>query len=202
MTGRIVVSEFVSVDGFYGNTDGGLEWVVADDEHHDYSIQLLESTSLLLFGRTTWTTFHDYWPGRADDDGAPQHEREVAGLLDRTPKIVFSTSRSTTATPEEWGTTVLSEVDRETVARLRAQADENVVVFGSGRLVWALQRLGLVDEYHLLVQPVALGAGLPLFEPGHRAELVLDRAEALRSGVVRHYYRPSSSPVRRINYAS
>jgi dihydrofolate reductase len=58
--GRIVVSEFLSLDGFYADTNGELDWVTADDEHHDYSIGLLQRTSLLLFGRVTWQDFAAY----------------------------------------------------------------------------------------------------------------------------------------------
>ena len=88
------------------------------------------------------------------------------------------------------------------LAALRDATDGDVVVFGSGRLVHALQRSGLVDEYQLLIQPVALGEGRPLFEPGRTLDLALIRSEQLRSGVVRHFPRPAGGPVSRVNYAA
>jgi dihydrofolate reductase len=196
--GRIVVSEFVSVDGYYADDTGGLDWVTADDEHHNYSIALLEDTALLLFGRATWEIFQAYWPRIGGDPGAPQHELAVGALLDRIPKVVFSSTLST----DEWLTTVRPTAVAAEIAALRDQADGDVVIFGSGRFVQAIGRLGLIDEYQLLIQPVALGAGLPLFEPGRKVDLVLDRAEPLDSGVVRHFYRPAAGAVRRVNYAS
>ncbi|HEU4350036.1 MAG TPA: hypothetical protein VFR35_19840 [Actinoplanes sp.] len=66
--GRIIVSEFVSLDGFYADAGGGLDWVTADDEHHEYSIVLLERTGLLLFGRSTSPA----WSGISPD---PRRDR-------------------------------------------------------------------------------------------------------------------------------
>ena len=88
--GRLIVSEFVSLDGYYADTAGELDWVTADDEHHDYSIALLERTALLLFGRRTFEVFAGYWPRIGDDPAAPERERTVGAELDRLPKTVYS----------------------------------------------------------------------------------------------------------------
>lgn len=196
--GALIISEFLSLDGFYADADGGLDWVVADDEHHDYSITLLERADLLLFGRTTWEIFESYWPTVSDDPGAPEREVVVGRKLDRLPKIVYSSS----LVDPGWRTTVSPAVVREEVEELKARTSGLLVVFGSGELVKDLVREGLVDEFHLLVQPVALGSGLPLFGRGVRTDLVLTSSTALRSGVVRQFYAPAAGPVERINYAS
>jgi dihydrofolate reductase len=196
--GRLIVSEFISIDGFYADLDGGLDWVVADDEHHDYSIALLERTGLLLFGRRTYEAFESYWPGIGEDPDAPGLEVAVGAALDRLPKMLYSHTRGSAG----WGTTVRQEMVPAELAAVKEETSGEVVVFGSGRLVNALVRAGLVDAYHLLVQPVALGAGLSLFEPGRRADLAFDRCEPLHSGVVRMFYTPASGPVERVNYAS
>jgi hypothetical protein len=87
--GGIIVSEFVSIDGFYADPGGGLDWVTADDEHHDYSISLLERTGLLLFGRRTYEIFEAYWPRVADNPAATRRELAIGGLLDPIPKVVY-----------------------------------------------------------------------------------------------------------------
>jgi dihydrofolate reductase len=194
----VVVSEFVSMDGFYADAAAGLDWVTADEEHHEYSVALLERAGLLLFGRITWELFREYWPTVESEDEAPAGERAISALLNRIPKVVIST----TMTAADWSTTVRRELRADDVADLRNTTAGEIVVFGSGRLVRALQRTDLVDEYHLLIQPVVLGAGLRLFEPGLRLDLVLDHAEQLRSGVVRHFSRPARGPISRVNYAS
>ena len=100
--GGIIVSEFVSIDGFYADPGGGLDWVTADDEHHDYSISLLERTGLLLFGRRTYEIFEAYWPHVADNRAATRRELAIGALLDRIPKVVYSRTRSYSG----WVTTV------------------------------------------------------------------------------------------------
>lgn len=196
--GALIVSEFLSLDGFYADADGGLDWVVADDEHHDYSIALLERAGLLLFGRKTWEIFEAYWPAVGDETRAPEREIVIGRELDRLPKIVYSSSLADPG----WRTTVRPKLDRSELEDLKGSTPGHLVVFGSGELAQDLRRKGLVDEFHLLVQPVALGAGLPLFEPGLRTDLVLTSSVALRSGVVRQFYTPATGPVDRINYAS
>ena len=196
--GGIIVSEFVSIDGFYADPGGGLDWVTADDEHHDYSISLLERTGLLLFGRRTYEIFEAYWPRVADNPAATRRELAIGALLDPIPKIVYSRSRSYSG----WVATVRPQLAPAELVTAKAETDGDIVVFGSGRLAQDLARARLVDEYHLLVQPVALGGGAPLFEPGRRTDLVLRRCEPLRSGVIRHFSVPATSPVERTNYSS
>jgi dihydrofolate reductase len=137
--GRVVASEFVSVDGFYADKGGGLDWVVADDEHHDYSTALLERASLLVFGRVTWPDFESYWPRVGDDPAAPEPERVVGALLERIPKVVFSGTLDTA----RWRSTVRPAVTAEEITGLRDRAAGDVVIFGSGQVVQAIGRLGL-----------------------------------------------------------
>jgi dihydrofolate reductase len=107
-----------------------------------------------------------------------------------------------TAALTGWSLTMTPSVVRGEVEALKVGTSGLLVVFGSGELVKDLARHGLIDEFHLLVQPVALGSGLPLFDPGLRTDLVLTSSTALRSGVVRQFYAPAVGPVERINYSS
>jgi dihydrofolate reductase len=111
---------------------------------------------------------------------------------------VYSRTRSYSG----WVTTVRPQLAPAELVTAKAETDGDIVVFGSGRLAQDLARAGLVDEYHLLVQPVALGGGAPLFEPGRRTDLTLRRCEPLRAGVIRHFSVPATGPVERINYSS
>ena len=122
----------------------------------------------------------------------------MSALLNRVPKIVFSW---TMHAPDRGTTARRAVVHSETTA-LRQDAAGELLLFGSGSLVQSLQRDGLATDYHLLVQPVVLGAGRPLFEPGRRLDLLVQRVEQLPSGVVRHCSRSTQGPVDRINCSS
>lgn len=196
---KLIVSNFVSVDGYFAGIDGDLDWVTADDEHHQYSVALLNSADLLLFGRNTYEVFKAYWPAVSPTPSTPRGEIEVAEKLNAIAKRVFSSSLQTT----EWNTTVSRAVVSDEIAALKHQPGGNIVVFGSGTLVQSLARHHLVDEYHLLIQPVVLGHGKPMFllDPGERLNLTLMRTEPCASGVVRHYYAPAADMVKRLNYS-
>jgi dihydrofolate reductase len=157
--GRIVVTEFVSLDGVMEDP-GGSE----DFRHGGWSFQFdrgeegerfkleetLESDAVLL-GRRTYEGFAEAWPSR---DG------EFADKLNSMPKFVVS---STLEDPQWTNTTVLEGDLADAVARLRDSRDGDVVVHGSATLVQALLEHDLVDELRLMVFPVVLGTGKRLF---------------------------------------
>ena len=159
--GKIVVTEFVSVDGVIEDP-GGAE----DYEHGGWSLQIdrgedgaqfkldeaLASDAMLL-GRVTYQGFADAWPSR---------EGDFADKFNSMPKFVVST---TLDEPEpEWNnSTVISGDVAAEVTELKERFANDVVVHGSARLVNTLKDLDLVDEYRLMVFPVVLGKGKRLF---------------------------------------
>lgn len=183
--GELIVSEMLSLDGFYADAEGALDWIVGDEEQHRYWMRLLERTALLLYGRRTWEGARGYWPGVADSDDAADYEVVVARRLGEIPKAVVSS----TLGGLDWSAATWRTLDP--VREAKKSTAGTVVVFGSGPLVHALARADLVDEYQLIVQPVAVGAGSPLFEPGRLSELALVSSVALASGVVQQVYRPA-----------
>jgi dihydrofolate reductase len=153
--GRIVVTEFVSLDGVMEDP-GGSE----NSKHGGWSFQIergeegdrfkldetLESEALLL-GRVTYEGFAAAWPSR---------EGEFADKFNNMPKYVIS---STLENPEWNNSTVLSGDVVEEVSRLKQGTDGNIVVHGNAQLVQTLLEHDLVDELRLMVYPVVLGAG-------------------------------------------
>jgi dihydrofolate reductase len=195
----IILSEFVSLDGFYAGPEGDLDWVIADEEHHSYSAALLDSADLLLFGSRTYRIFRDYWPKVPLSEPTPLNERSTARQLNAVAKIVYSRQLGT----EGWNTSVRSNLDLEELRGLKAQTGRNIIVFGSGVLAQSLMRHDLIDEYHLLVQPVALSSGKAMFANlSRRLDLQVFKIERSESGVIRLYYRPILIGVARENYAS
>src|SRR5438477_10334713 len=120
----------------------------------------------------------------------PQGAIEFAHWIEDTPKVVFSK----TLGKVEWKNSKLVSVKSDDdiakeVTSLKRQSGGDMVVFGGARFAQTLSRLGLVDEYRLKLQSVALGSGLPLFKS--RVDLKLVKSKAFKSGVVALYYQPA-----------
>jgi len=130
-------------------------------------------------GRVTYQLFADYWPFSTDAE---------APAMNDLPKIVFSR----TLEKVEWKNSRLVKKNiAEEVARLKQQAGKDVALFGSADLASTFMRLGLIDEIRILVNPVVLGAGNPMFKDiKDRTALTLSKTETLSSGVVMLYYQP------------
>jgi dihydrofolate reductase len=156
--GKLVVTEFVSLDGVM-QAPGGEEfrypgWSFEFDrgeDGNDFKLQETLETDALLIGRVTYESFAGAWPSR---DGP------FADKFNTMPKYVVS---STLEGPEWNNTTVLKGDAVEEASKLKEQIDGIVQVPGSLRLVQALIEAGLVDELHLMVFPVVLGTGRKLF---------------------------------------
>jgi dihydrofolate reductase len=171
----------VTLDGCIDHREG-----IADDELHDYFTELMDAAGAMLFGRITYELMEDAWPAVARDDKAPRASREWASKLEAKPKYVVSASRR----DFPWNNTFRVEGDlREAVTQLKEKAPRGVLV-GSHRLSAELERLGLIDEYRLVVHPVVAGHGPTLFQglAGSR-HLELVSTHRLKSGAMAMHYR-------------
>jgi dihydrofolate reductase len=191
---RVVVFEHLTLDGVMqapgradedrrdGFAHGG--WATLwDPVIAGVAEQSMASQPALLFGRRTYEDFHGFWPQQT---GNPFTE-----VLNRSQKYVAS---RTLEEPLPWSnSSVLAGEASGTVAALKEQPGDDLVVLGSGELVQTLMRHGLVNEYVLLVHPLVLGSGRRLFaDTGARASLRLVDATASPSGVVIATYRPGA----------
>lgn len=178
--GRIVVTEFMSLDGVVEAPGGGEGFrhdgwsfeIDRGDEGNRFKLDETMASEALLLGRRTYDGFAAAWPER---------EGEFAEKFNSMPKYVVS---STLETPEWSNTTVLRGDLVENVARVRAAHEGDVVVHGSPQLVQALLERDLVDELRLMVFPVVLGAGKRLFgETSDKKRLVLKSSQVVGDGV-------------------
>jgi dihydrofolate reductase len=157
--GRIVVTEFVSLDGVMedpggseGTKHGGWSFEFSrGDEGDKFKLDETMGSDALLLGRKTYEGFADAWPSR---------EGEFADKFNSMPKYVVS---STLQDPDWENSTVLSGDLGDEVAKLKEGHDRDVVVHGSAQLVQSLLEQDLVDEVRLMVFPVVLGSGKLLF---------------------------------------
>ncbi len=157
--GKLVVTEFVSIDGIFedpGGTEGYEQgaWTFEYDRGDDgnqFKLDELTEAGAHLLGRVTYVGFAAAWPSR---------EGEFADKLNNDPKYVVST---TLKNPTWHHTTVISRSVPEEIVKVKAATDGTVLVSGSGKLVSTLLGHDLVDELHLMVFPTVLGRGKRLF---------------------------------------
>jgi dihydrofolate reductase len=157
--GRIIVTEFISLDGVMEAPGGGEDFkhggwsfeIKRGEECDQFKLDETRSTDALLLGRVTYEGFARAWPSRTG---------EFADKFNNMPKYVVS---ATLKQPEWNNSTVLDGDVVEVVSKLREQLDGNIVVHGSARLVQTLLEHDLVDELRLMVFPVVLGSGKRLF---------------------------------------
>jgi dihydrofolate reductase len=171
----------VTLDGCHDHREG-----IADEELHDYFTQLMDTAGAMLWGRTTYELMEDAWPAVARDEKAARSMREWAQKLEAKPKYVVSASRS----DFPWNNTFRLEGDlHEAVKQLKEKTPQGVLV-GSPMLGAALERLGVIDEYRLVVHPVLAGHGPTLFQGLDRSRrLELVSTHRLKSGVMAMHYR-------------
>jgi dihydrofolate reductase len=178
--GRIVVTEFISLDGVMEDPGGAEDFkyggwtfeIERGEEGDKFKLDEALDADALLLGRKTYEGFAAAWPSR---------EGEFADKFNNMPKYVVS---STLKDPEWTNSTVLDGDLAEEVAKLRQDVDGDIVVHGSAQLVQALIDDGLVDELRLMVFPVVLGAGKRLFgETSDKRRLRLSDSKTVGDGV-------------------
>jgi dihydrofolate reductase len=169
---KLIVSNAMSLDGYYEGPGKNVmalfdyRWDYPTDESFDaYNAELLRAADTLLLGRVSYQGFKGFWPSVADDPDATPIQREISHLNNAIDKVVISDS----LTPEEaapWhNTRIIGRVDaHEQIAELKRQSGKDILVFGSHTLWNDLLTKDLVDELHLMIGPVVLGAGTPLFD--------------------------------------
>jgi dihydrofolate reductase len=187
--GRIVVTEFISLDGVIEDPGGSEDYkyggwsfeISRGDEGDKFKLDEALDSAALLLGRTTYEGFADAWPSR---DG------EFADKFNSMPKYVVS---STLKDPEWTNSTVLSGDLASEVSRLKEEVDGDIVVHGSAQLAQALVEQGLVDELRLMVFPVVLGSGKRLFgETSDKKPLRLSDSRTVGDGVAILIYEPAA----------
>lgn len=170
----------MSLDGFFEGPNQELDWFLVDEEFFEYARNMLRSVDTILFGRRTYEHMAAYWPSAPAD--------EIADKMNQLQKIVFSKSLP----HAEWSNCRLVREDAaQEVAKLKQSSGKDMVILGSAALASSLLKAGLVDEYRVIVNPVLIGSGHPLFpDLKERVTLRLSRTQPFGSGVVILYYAP------------
>lgn len=188
---KIVVFNLISLDGFFAGEDGNIDWHMVDDEFNDFAVEQTASFGAIIFGKTTYKMFEEFWPVFAKASvGKPtlSADEKIAKTIDEVEKFVFSKSLQDVT----WKNTKLfHEINPEEVKQWKDQPGGDMVIFGSGTIVQQMTNLGLIDEYRLMVNPVVLGKGKSMFaDTKAMLKLKLLNSRIFKNGNVLLYYQP------------
>ena len=177
----------LSLDGYYDDATKPweLDWHNVDQEFNEFAIKQLDSSDCLVFGRLTYEGMARYWPSATAIENDPQ----VASRMNQAEKVVVS--RRLAEVQPQWSNTRL--VNRDVVqalSSLKQEKKRDILVLGSGELTASLMGSGVLDELRIMVNPIVLGAGKPLFHGGKRTALTLRDSRRFRSGNVLLTYAP------------
>ena len=177
---RVVLEMGVTLDGFVAGPDGEGDWGLPAEHPgiRAWKLASVRQAGTHIMGRVTYEQMAAYWPTATGDYAPP---------MNNIPKVVFSNTLPTA----EWVGSRIARGDLTAeIAALQAESGGDIIAHGGATFVQALSRLRLIDEYRLVIHPVALGNGLPLFSD-LAGPLRLDLGEARRfpGGTVIHVYQ-------------
>ncbi|MFE5534599.1 dihydrofolate reductase family protein [Streptomyces sp. NPDC056492] len=183
---KIILMMSMSLDGFMQGPDRDISWHMVDHELHRFMNDEIRPLGGFLTGRVTHELMTEYWPtADADPDSSPE-EAEFAGIWRDMPKYVYS--RTLRQEDLAWNSTLVRDVVPAEVAALKEAPGGDLVV-GGADLAAAFLRHDLVDAYRLLVHPVRIGRGTPVFPPfAGPGPLRLEGTRTFGNGVVQLRY--------------
>jgi len=191
---KIIATEFYTMDGLMSDPKDQMDWVTAtfSRDMGEYENSLYDAADTLLLGRVTYKIFEGYWPTAETNPEAFEGDDVMAPKINNMRKVVFSKA----PLKLEWqNSELLGEINPDEIRKMKREQGKDILIVGSAGIVQQLTNLGLIDEYHLLIHPVILGTGKPLFKGiKERHNLKLLEAKTFTNGVVLLRYQVPESP--------
>ncbi len=159
----------MSVDGFIAGPNGEMDWMAFnwDENLNNYVTAITEPVDCIVLGRRLAEGFIPHWAAVAENPDNPEYS--AGRKFTNTPKVVFTR----TLEQSKWANTVLAKGDLvDEILKLKNQDGQDIIAYGGATFVSSLIQHGLVDEFHLFINPAAIGNGMPIFKG-------LDRKQAL-----------------------
>ncbi len=179
----LVLFMHVSLDGYVTDASGGMSWVKANEEMFEYAGRQSAKSDLALYGRNTFEMMDAYWPTAGDEPDASKHDKDHSAWYKKVEKLVASKTL-----PSLPNATIIGQDLAKEINEIKAQGDQDIVMFGSPTLAASVIENNQVDEYWLFVNPVILGEGTRLFPKGALIELTLNESVTFQNGVVGLHY--------------
>lgn len=178
---QVILQMGVTVDGYVAGLPGQSGWGLPaeDPEVRAWKVASLRRVGTHIMGRITYEQMAEHWPPSTD---------EYAAFMNDLPKVVFSQ----TLTEAKWAGSRIARAPLESeIADLKDESDREIMAHGGAAFVQALSNLGLIDEYRLVILPVAIGSGLPLFKDLPKPLRVeLTESKPFSDGTVINVYKP------------
>ena len=172
----------MTIDGYIAGLNGEMDWTNRDWDNRlkKYVGEITEPVDCIVLGRKLAQGFIPYWASHPQEEGADK--------FNATKKVVFTK----TLEKSEWDNTVLAKGDLvDEIAKLKQQDGKDIIAYGGATFVSALIKHGLVDEFHLFINPTVIGSGLTIFrEPGNNRNMAFVKSTSFDCGIVVLNYQP------------
>jgi dihydrofolate reductase len=190
---KLIMKMSISVDGFVSGPNNEKDWVFrsSDEQSRAWVLESTRESGLIIMGRKSFEEMSPYWPTATGP---------LADAMNEIPKAVFTQKgfkvpppASSSPAAKSWAETRVIDGDlAERITQLKQEAGKPIIAFGGAGFMRSLIGTGLIDEYNLVIHPVALGGGLPIFSGlTKQFDLKLTAAKAFPGGVVLHTYNPA-----------
>jgi dihydrofolate reductase len=186
---QLVYSAIASLDGYVADADGNFGWAKPDEEVHSFVNEQERPVGTYLYGRRMYEVMK-FWEGDEAVEGQADQMQEYAEIWRAAEKVVYSRTLTGAATTR---TRVERDFDPDAVRQMKAGADTDIGI-GGPTLAAEAFRTGLVDECHLVLAPVIVGAGTRALPDGVCLDLELVDERRFRNGFVHLHYRALSGP--------
>jgi dihydrofolate reductase len=184
----------MSLDGFIAGPNGEMDWMVWnwDDKLKNYVFEFTETVDTIILGRKMTDGFVSYWSDvmtKPDDPSSVDRSHAFAKKMIETPKVVFTK----TLKKSQWTNTDVATGDlTDEITKLKMQKGKDIVVYGGASFDSSLIKAGLIDEFHLFINPAAIGSGMTIFKDLNETQKFnLVKAEAFDCGIVELHYEPN-----------
>ncbi len=175
----------MTIDGYIAGPNGEMDWANLDwdDELKDYVREITTPVDCIVLGRKLAQGFIPYWASNPQEEGADK--------FNNTKKVVFTK----TLEKSEWDNTILAKGDLVgEILKLKREDGKDMIAYGGAEFVSGLIKHGLVDEFHLFINPIAIGSGLTIFkELENQQNMVLVKSTSFECGIVVLHYQPQRS---------
>jgi dihydrofolate reductase len=179
----------MSIDGYITGPNGEMDWMVWnwDDKLKNYVFELTEPVDTIILGRKMTDGFVSYWSEIMTKPDDPFYE--FAKKMIETPKVVFTK----TLKKSQWTNTAIATGDlTDEIIKLKSKKGRDIIVYGGASFDSSLIKAGLIDEFHLFINPAVIGSGMTIFKDINEIQrFTMVKSTPFDCGIVELHYEPS-----------